>query len=299
MQDKRSRQPSLLTISIFGACLLGASGCSDAWRAWQDARDNHGGHHNPSADAGSADNDAGTALACGSRGLPQCAEGQYCDFPEASSCGETDRPGACRALPTICTSIYSPVCGCDGATYSSSCEAAAAGVSVRTRGKCEPSAETACGGLRGLTCADGQYCNYPPAANCGRADATGICAPTPGPCTRESRPVCGCDGTTYGNACTAAAAGVSVETQGECAPPAATCGGYAGVACPTGQYCDYAAGDGCDIADGQGRCAVQPEVCTDIYAPVCGCNGTTYGNACAAAASGSSVRAQGECPKTP
>ena len=38
----------------------------------------------------------------------------------------------------------------------------------------------------------------------------------PGMCTMDWNPVCGCDGVTYGNACTAKAAGVPRFTEGAC-----------------------------------------------------------------------------------
>jgi uncharacterized protein DUF6748/Kazal-type serine protease inhibitor-like protein len=160
---------------------------------------------------------------CGTRGAPVCADGSFCDFPAGSDCGRADAPGTCAPTPELCVEIFAPVCGCDGQTYDNSCFANAAGVSVETEGPCasepegagEPSG-AACGS-RGLpACPEGEFCAFPPESDCGRADKPGTCATKPQACIQLFDPVCGCDGQTHGNACSAASAGVSVDFDGAC-----------------------------------------------------------------------------------
>jgi len=73
---------------------------------------------------------------CGGIMARQCEDGFFCAFDAATQCGSGDQMGTCARRPDACILLYMPVCGCDGSTYSNSCSAAAAGVSVLHDGEC-------------------------------------------------------------------------------------------------------------------------------------------------------------------
>jgi hypothetical protein len=93
----------------------------------------------------------------------------------------------------------------------------------------------------------------------------------------------------------AAVAGLLVTAAAAPASAAAKrCGGSIGVSCGPDEYCKRDVG-ACRLIGGTGVCVRKPAVCSDIFAPVCGCDNHTYSNACRAAAAGANIVHNGKC----
>jgi Kazal-type serine protease inhibitor domain len=70
---------------------------------------------------------------CAGPGGATCGADGFCTAP---SCGDGGAWGFCSPRPTQCTP-GPPVCGCDGKTYPSACQANAFGVGVRAAAPCD------------------------------------------------------------------------------------------------------------------------------------------------------------------
>ena len=89
-----------------------------------------------------------------------------------------------------------------------------------------------------------------------------------------------------------------VESSSEELRKGRVCGGPRHRECSDEQFCQARLGE-CPGKRHPGRCVNRPEVCTKEYAPVCGCDGVTYGNRCQAASAGVSIASNGECEPAP
>lgn len=155
---------------------------------------------------------------------PDCADTNRGPCVYATGCGmDPSVMGHCPIIASECPADVSPVCGCDGVTYSNECRAQQAGASVWYAGECG----TACGGIAEIGCPiPEEFCDFNSpgtSSACGGDDSMGTCRMRPSGCVAEGAGVCGCNGTNYASACDANQAGVSVANYGPCTP-AVTCG---------------------------------------------------------------------------
>jgi len=230
--------------------------------------------------------------------------GTACNPPGAAKSAAGEKATNCidpaKIMRRPCPKNLAPVCGCDGATYPNACAAENAGVQKFTKGKCGKTIDKNCVDPA-LRKPDG-ICpmNYDPVCGCNDQTYSNACAAeidgvkkwTKGacekaktkdgcidpkklslrPCPEENKPVCGCDGKTYSNKCSAEVSGLTSWTKGPCKKKV-----------PAG-------------------CIDESKItnrgCPENWDPVCGCDGKTYGNKCAAKAKGVTTFVKGECDKS-
>ncbi len=124
---------------------------------------------------------------------------------------------------------------------------------------------TACGNT--ADCADGQVCSKA-VGDCDPTARSGQCVQRPSVCNDVSDPVCGCDGQTYPNPCTALTASVTVASAGACVPPPQACATDAD--CSAAQRCVPCDGPNCGGLCQDHGCETQPQAACDAVRTDCG-----------------------------
>lgn len=173
------------------------------------------------------DHSASALSVCGGADKLPCTSGYRCEQPIGSCLEDYAAFGKCVPIVSSCPTGDSPMCGCDGRTYSSHCAAQQANVSVAVTGSCtanlfnqsphqSPTDASSC--FADHECPVRSYCRMDYAGCQASAAAPGVCRvqPLECPASTDSVLVCGCNGRIYDSACAAAAQGVSVTSYDHC-----------------------------------------------------------------------------------